>query len=196
MPHSEADQVKGATDRHKGRVLLEIARESVEHAVLGTPETEQDEGWLWEPGATFVTLRYHGQLRGCLGTLKAREPLVKDLRHNARSVTSRDPRFPPLTPEELADTSVEVSLLSPLEEIPCESEEDAVRVLGGGHDGWFLTYQHCSGTFLPQVWESLPEPRDFLRRLKEKAGLAAGFWSPDVRLWRYTVSKWEEPAHG
>ena len=146
---------ESATDQHKGRVLLEIARESVEHAVLGTPETEHDEGWLWEPGATFVTLRCYGQLRGCLGTLKAREPLVEDLRHNARSVTSRDPRFPPLTPQELAETRVEVSLLSPLEEIPCESEDDAVRVLGDGHDGWYLTYQHHSGTFLPQVWGEL-----------------------------------------
>ena len=184
------------TDQHKGEVLLEIARESVEHAVLGTPETEYDERWLWEPGATFVTLRYRGQLRGCLGTLKASEPLVDDLRHNARSVTSRDPRFPPLTPQELAETRVEVSLLSALEEVPCESEDDAVRALGDGHDGWYLAYQHHSGTFLPQVWESLPEPREFLRRLKEKAGLAAGFWNPDVRLWRYTVSKWEEPSRG
>lgn len=174
----------------RGRVLLEIARESVEHAVLGTPETEYDEGWLWAPGATFVTLRRRGELRGCLGTLKAREPLIRDLRHNARAVTREDPRFPPLAADELPEISVEVSLLSPLEEVVCRSEKEAVRKLARGRDGWFLTYQSHSGTFLPQVWESLPRPRDFLRRLKEKAGLPVTFWDPEIRLWRYTVSKW------
>ena len=171
-------------------MLLEIARESVRHAVLGTPETEYDEPWLWEPGATFVTLRLRGQLRGCLGTLRANEPLVWDLRHNARAVTSQDPRFPPLSAEELAESRVEVSLLSPLEEIPCEAEDDALRELSRGRDGWFLSYRSCSGTFLPQVWESLSQPRQFLRRLKEKAGLPLDFWDPEIRLWRYTVSKW------
>ncbi len=107
------------TASEKGQVLLEIARESVEHAVLGTPEIERDDPWLWEAGATFVTLHHGGDLRGCLGTLEARQPLIQDLRHNARAATSRDPRFPPLTPAELPETSVEVSLLSPLEAVPC-----------------------------------------------------------------------------
>ncbi len=178
------------TDSEKGQVLLEIARESVEHAVLGTPEVGRDDPWLWEDGATFVTLRYRGALRGCLGTLEARKPLIQDLRHNARAATSRDPRFPPLTAAELTETTVEVSLLSPLEEVPCGSENEAVRLLGRGHDGWLLRYGHHSGTFLPQVWESLPGPRDFLCRLKEKAGLEMDFWDPEIQLWRYTVSKW------
>lgn len=175
----------------KGRVLLEIARESVEHAVLGTPETGYDESWLWEPGATFVTLRHRGELRGCLGTLRAREPLIWDLRHNARAVVSQDPRFAPLSAEELPEVGVEVSLLSPLEEVHVDSEDDAVRELSRGRDGWFLVYRDLSGTFLPQVWESLPRAREFLRRLKDKAGLPAAFWDPEVRLWRYTVSKWD-----
>jgi len=182
--------MRGPDGDEKGRVLLEIARESVEHAVLGTPETEYDDGWLWEPGATFVTLRHRGELRGCLGTLKASEPLIRDLRHNARAVTSEDPRFPPLAATELRETGVEVSLLSPLEEVPCATEADAVRELSRGRDGWYLVYRQHSGTFLPQVWESLPRPGDFLRRLKEKAGLPLGFWDREIRLWRYTVSKW------
>jgi AmmeMemoRadiSam system protein A len=179
---------------HKGRVLLEIAHESVAHAVLGTPETDYDEAWLWEPGATFVTLRHRGELRGCLGTLKAREPLIQDLRQNAHAVVAEDPRFPPLTAEELPETSVEVSLLSPLEEVPCGSEDDAVHLLSRGQDGWVLSYRSHSGTFLPQVWENLPGPRDFLRRLKEKAGLPAAFWDPEIRLYRYTVEKWGSPV--
>lgn len=187
MPTAEAQDV---TEAYKGEVLLEIARESVEHAVLGTAETDYDEPWLWRPGATFVTLRHRGALRGCLGTLKAREPLIRDLRHNAHAVTSRDPRFPPLVPEELPELTVEVSLLSPLEEVPCASEDDAVRKMSRDRNGWFLTFRQHSGTFLPQVWEDLSRPRDFLRRLKEKAGLPPDFWHPEIRMFRYGVSKW------
>lgn len=180
------------SDVDKGEVLLEIARESVRHAVLGTPETERDDDWLWQPGATFVTLHHRGVLRGCLGSLEARLPLIQDLRSNARAVTSRDPRFPPLTADELAETSVEVSLLSPLEPVECRSQQDALDRLAEGRDGWVLTWRDHTGTFLPQVWESLPEPREFFLRLKEKAGLAPGFWDPEVRLWRYSVAKWAE----
>lgn len=189
---SEAGVAEVVSDAEKGEILLEIARESVRHAVLGTPETERDDAWLWRPGATFVTLRARGALRGCLGSLEARLPLIQDLRSNARAVTSRDPRFPPLTADELSETSVEVSLLSPLEPVACGSEEDAVDRLARGRDGWVLTWRDHTGTFLPQVWESLPEPRDFLCRLKEKAGLAADFWHPEIRLWRYSVAKWAE----
>lgn len=178
------------TDVERGEILLEIARESVRHAVLGTAEIERDDPWLWRPGATFVTLHFRGALRGCLGSLEARLPLIQDLRSNARAAATRDPRFPPLTPEELPETDVEVSLLSPLEPVPCGSQQEAVRRLGEGHDGWVLAFREHSGTFLPQVWDSLPEPRDFLQRLKEKAGLPPDFWDPEIRLWRYSVEKW------
>lgn len=185
------------SDAEKGETLLAIARESVYHAVLGTPEAERDDAWLhhawlWQPGATFVTLRCRGVLRGCLGSLEASAPLIQDLRSNARAVTSRDPRFPPLTADELPETTVEVSLLSPLEPVACASPREAVERLARGHDGWVVTWGDHTGTFLPQVWESLPEPRDFLCRLLEKAGLAPDFWHPEVRLWRYSVAKWAE----
>lgn len=175
-----------------GRLLVAIARDSVSHAVLGSPEQTWNVPWLEKPGATFVTIRHHGALRGCLGSLEARLPLIDDVQKNARAAASRDPRFPPLTPDELADTEIEVSLLSPLEWVGVTSEEDAVEKLGQGRDGWVLEYQSHSGTFLPQVWDTLPKPRDFLRRLKEKAGLAPYFWSPEIRLWRYEVKKWRE----
>lgn len=190
-----ADQESNQDDG-RGQVLLAIARDSVSHAVLGTPEQEWSEPWLQAPGATFVTIRFRGHLRGCLGSLEARRPLIDDLRHNARAAASRDPRFPPLAPEELPETEVEVSLLSPLEPIPVASEEEAVEKLGEGRYGWVLDFGVRSGTFLPQVWESLPEPRDFLRRLKEKAGLGATFWHPEVELRRYSVVKWRESDQG
>lgn len=180
------------TAAEKGEILLDIARESVRHAVLGTPETEHDDPWLWQPGATFVTLRHQGALRGCLGSLEAREPLIRDLRSNAHAAATRDPRFSPLTAEELPETDVEVSLLSPLEPVACETQQEALRRLAAGRDGWVLSFREHSGTFLPQVWEALPEPREFLARLREKAGLPPDFWDPEVRLWRYSVEKWGE----
>lgn len=176
----------------KGRILLEIARENVRHAVLGTPELPREEAWLLEPGATFVTVRHRGNLRGCLGSLEARQPLLEDLRHNARAAATRDPRFPPLEPEELDDVRVEVSLLSPLERVPAASEVEALAAIARDRVGWVLEVGRQKGTFLPQVWDALPEPRDFFRQLKLKAGLSADFWSRDVKLWRYDVHKWVE----
>ena len=180
-----------------GRILLEIARETVEHAVRRTPEPPcrhdpADHPWLFEPGATFVTLRADGRLRGCLGTLEARRPLIEDLRHNAEAVVAKDPRFSPVSRRELSRIRIEVSLLSPLEEVEVGSEAAALDHLARGRDGWWLSYSDRSSTFLPQVWEVLPTPREFLERLREKAGLAPHFWDPDVRLWRYTVRKWCE----
>lgn len=181
---------KSPDDHHQGLVLLEIAKESIAHEVLGTPETDHPEPWLHDLGATFVTLRIADALRGCLGSLQAHRPLLVDLRENARAAASRDPRFAPLTPAEWPNTVVEVSLLSPLAEVPCHSENDAIRHLSQGRDGWYLTLGQRSGTFLPQVWDSLPEPANFLHHLKEKAGLATASWDPSIRLWRYTVRKW------
>lgn len=174
----------------KGEILLEIAREAVCAEVLGTPLGDWDEPWLREPGATFVTLKRRGELRGCLGTMIAEKPLLLDLRHNARAVVARDPRFLPVTPRELPETTVEVSLLSPLEPVPCATEAQALAALGNERCGYFIEHETSSGTFLPQVWESLPEPVAFWRRLKEKAGLDPDFWDPTIRLWRYRVEKW------
>jgi len=174
----------------KGEILLEIARETICAAVLGTPLGEWDEPWLDEPGATFVTIKRRGELRGCLGTMVAERPLLQDLRHNAQAVVARDPRFAPLTPEELPETTVEVSLLSPLEPVPCATETEALVALSKERCGYFLEHGSRSGTFLPQVWESLPEPAGFWRRLKEKAGLDPDFWDSEIHLWRYRVDKW------
>lgn len=185
----------------RGRRLLDIARREIIRAVGGAnrevpvdaAEVEAEEGWLSEPGATFVTVRRRdGELRGCVGTLEAQRPLIEDLRHNARAAVLHDPRFEPVRGSELDAVEIEVSLLSPLESVPCASEADAVAQLRPGRDGVVLEHRSQRGTFLPQVWESLPRPEAFLARLKEKIGLDAGFWHPDVRLFRYTVSKWRQ----
>ena len=104
----------------------------------------------------------------------------------------RDPRFAPLGEQELARTRVEVSLLTPAEPFPVASEADALARLRPGIDGLILSYGSQRATFLPQVWESLPDPRQFVAELKRKAGLPAAFWHQEVILARYGVRKWKE----
>ena len=178
----------------RGKILLRIARAALAQALSGAqPAAIPDEPWLREPGATFVTLRrLDGELRGCVGSIEAHRPLAEDVAHNAVAAAFHDSRFPPLAPRELAEVSLEVSLLSSPEALPAPSEAEALRLLRPGVDGVILEYLGRRGTFLPQVWEQLPDPRDFLDHLATKAGLPRGFWAPEVRLSRYTVLKWEE----
>jgi AmmeMemoRadiSam system protein A len=176
----------------RGDILLAIARESLAAALgLGT-ESFRDEPWLHEPGATFVTLRRLGDLRGCVGSIQPYRPLLDDVRNNARAAAFSDTRFPPVRPDEYPELSVEVSLLSPCEPLQAGSQEEALARLRPEVDGVVFEFQGRRSTFLPQVWEQLPDPRDFLAQLKRKAGLPPSFWHPDVRLWRYTVMKWAE----
>jgi AmmeMemoRadiSam system protein A len=178
----------------RGDILLAIARESLAAALdLGT-EASRDEPWLHEPGATFVTLRRLGALRGCVGSLQPYRPLLDDVRRNARASAFSDTRFPPVRHDEFPELSVEVSLLSPCEPLEAGSQEEALARLRPGVDGIVFEFQGRRSTFLPQVWEQLPDPGDFLAQLKRKAGLPPAFWHPDVKLCRYTVTKWAEPS--
>lgn len=148
--------------------------------------------WLREEGASFVTLRRGGELRGCIGTIKFHRSLYEDVRSNAEAAAFRDSRFSPLREDELAGVDVEVSVLSPLEAMSVESEEDLLEQLRPNVDGLVIKCEGCRGTFLPQVWRSLPEPVDFVRQIKVKAGLAEDFWSPEMKVWRYVVTSWKE----
>lgn len=176
----------------RGTTLLAIARGTIARS-LGEPAPEyEDDPWLTEPGASFVTLTRHGELRGCIGSLMAERPLRQDIESNALAAAFRDPRFPPVAAREYADIAVEVSVLSALEPIAFESEAQLLTLLRPGVDGVLLEYSTRRSTFLPQVWEQLPEPREFLANLKRKAGLHTDFWADDIRLSRYTVTKWSE----
>lgn len=184
------DETSGITEK-RGQLLVQIARQAVFEVVAGeTFEPLEAEPWLRRHGATFVTLRRGGELRGCVGSLEARLPLLEDLRENACSAALRDPRFVPLSVAELDDLEVEVSLLSALSPIEGSSEREVLENLRPGVDGVVLQYLDQRGTYLPQVWEALPDPVEFLARLKQKVGLEADFWDPEMRFWRYTVSKW------
>jgi AmmeMemoRadiSam system protein A len=176
-----------------GRALLIRARNAIAEE-LGLPgEPEPEAAALTEPGAVFVTLTHNGELRGCIGSLEAWRPLEADVRSNAKAAAFSDPRFPPLSAAELPTTRVEVSLLTPPTPIRFVDEDDAIRQLRPGLDGVTLECSGHRGTFLPQVWDNLPERRMFLSHLKRKAGLPANYWVPGIKLSRYEVQKWKEP---
>ena len=175
-----------------GEVLLPIARAAIARELGFERNAPEDEAWLREPGATFVTLTQGEALRGCIGTLQAHRALGEDVRQNAVAAAFRDPRFKPLTATEFDGVEVEVSLLSALESLRFTDERDALQQLRIGVDGVIFQYGHHKSTFLPQVWRDFTEPAEFMAHLKYKAGLPPDFWGPDVKVSRYTVIKWRE----
>lgn len=179
-------------DIDRGAVLLPIARAAIARRFGLWFDIDEAIDFLAEPGACFVTLTQSGKLRGCIGSLEARRPLVDDVKANALAAAFKDPRFAPLSSSEFNVTQIEVSLLSPLSRIEVRDEEHAAAQLEPGVDGIVLECGARRGTFLPQVWENLREPRSFLTELKRKAGLPADFWSGEMRLYRYRVEKWCE----
>jgi len=210
----------------RGRVLLPIARAAISHALRVPFIADESAPWLTEHGACFVTLTQLGELRGCIGSLQAHQPLLADVKSNAVSAAMRDPRFLPLGADELDITTVEISLLSPATAMDVRDEADALAQLRPGIDGIIFEYSppdtllaepaacgrgglatipapkgfappshdrhRYRSTFLPQVWESLAQPRQFLSMLRRKAGLPDDFWAEGVKLSRYSVTKWSE----
>lgn len=140
---------------------------------------------LGEPGACFVTLLKDGQLRGCIGTLEAHQSLGQDIIDNARRAAFSDPRFAPVSETELARLTLEVSVLTEPVALEVADENSLLASLRPGEDGLIVEYGGRRATFLPSVWEQLPEPRQFVAALKRKAGLAAELDAGMMRWWRY-----------
>lgn len=176
----------------RGNILLALARAAIAREFGQKNLSVYDDAWLHEFGACFVTLHQHGELRGCIGSLEPRRTLLDDIEGNARAAAFSDQRFTPLTAAELDTIAIEVSLLSPLKTLQYSDEADALAQLRPGIDGVVLECGYQRATFLPQVWEQLPTPREFLTHLKVKAGLSANFWANDLILQRYTVTKFSE----
>lgn len=186
-------------DRHDlpGADLLRLARDSIAYGLdhdkpvpvdlAGLPED------LMEPTATFTTLRLDKKLRGCCGTLEAAHPLVMDVANSAFQAAFRDRRFQPLARDEFGRIRLEVSVLSPLEVMSVASEADLLHCLEPGTDGLVIVEGARRATFLPKVWESLPEPRQFLAALRTKCGLPDDYWSERLRFFRYRTSLYAEP---
>jgi AmmeMemoRadiSam system protein A len=176
--------------------LLGIARASIRHGLEhGSPlqvDPSRFSPRLREPGACFVTLRRSGRLRGCVGSLDATRALVEDVAHNAFASAFRDSRFQPLTEEEeRAGLDLHLSILTPPEPLPCQSEAELLSKLQPGIDGLILQDGPHRATFLPSVWESLTEPKKFLAELKRKAGLSENHWSDGIRFQRYRAESVE-----
>jgi len=177
-----------------GHILLTLARTAIAARLgLDTPEPQippDISALLQQPAATFVTLHLHGCLRGCIGTLEAYRPLAEDVQANALAAAFSDPRFPALSRSEYKPLKIEVSLLSAQQPLVFDSEAEALAKLKPGTDGIVLRYKNHRSTFLPQVWEQLPEPAQLMAHLKMKAGLPAEFWSNELSLNRYSVTKY------
>jgi AmmeMemoRadiSam system protein A len=170
----------GALTDEEKRALLFVARRALTHAVTmgGRPnlDTSNLPQGLLAPGCCFVTLTNQGRLRGCIGNLAADGPLWDAAVRNACSAASRDTRFPPVTPEELEEIAIEVSVLSPAEPLAFDSPEDLLAKLKPHTDGVILQIANRCAVYLPQVWEKLPDKELFLDSLAVKAGCAPAAW--------------------
>ncbi len=169
---------------NKGEILLPIARASIADVFGQVYEVAEDAIWLQEQAACFVTLTQQGRLRGCIGSIEAHRSLLEDIKHNAKAAAFNDPRFSPLVSNELNDTEVEVSLLSAMQALDFSDEQEAQSQLQPGIDGVVFEFGHYRSTFLPQVWEQLPDVDMFMSHLKHKAGLTPDFWADQVKLFR------------
>jgi AmmeMemoRadiSam system protein A len=176
-----------------GALLLTLARGSIAERFGGPPpERPQGAGWLEVHGAAFVTLTLDDELRGCVGSAQARRPLFEDVIDNARAAAFSDPRFTPLTAGELARTRLEVSVLSALEKLEVETEEQLLALLRPGVDGLQLSWGPHRGLFIPEMWHQVPDPRRFLWYLKRKAGLPPDGWTSGTRVHRFTAQLFTE----
>jgi AmmeMemoRadiSam system protein B/AmmeMemoRadiSam system protein A len=182
----------GPGHRHRAAVVTGLARAAVASLFGGpAPRRPDGEGWLDAPRACFVSLHADGALRGCIGALEPRASLFDELVRCARAAAAEDPRFDPVSAEELPAVDFEVSVLSPLEPLPAGDEAEALARLRPGLDGLLLAAGGRRATFIPAMWEQLPDPADFLSHLRAKAGLPDR-WLPDTRLWRFTAERYQE----
>lgn len=176
--------------------LLDIARRSIAHGLTyHRPLAIEDKDIpdeLRRMAATFVTLEIDGTLRGCIGTLEARRPLVEDVAENAYTAAFHDLRFPPLTADELPLLEIRISVLSEPKETVVRSEAELLAKLRPGVDGLVLQDGVRRVTFLPSVWQALPDPRRFVEQLKQKAGWRRGHWSREMKVFLYQTEQFGE----
>jgi AmmeMemoRadiSam system protein A len=175
-------------------LLSSLAWQSIRHGLdVGAPvavDYENTAPELLEDGACFVTLEHNRQLRGCIGSVRANRALAEDVATNAYAAAFRDPRFNHLEEEEFAKLKIEISVLSTPRTLKVTSENELIEMLIPGVDGIILSLGVLQGTFLPAVWEKLPQPKDFIRELKRKAGFAPDYWSENIVIERYTTESW------
>jgi AmmeMemoRadiSam system protein A len=184
------------TDAEK-KYLLQVARNAIETAVNHGKHIKAESNSLTpallENGASFVTLTRRGDLRGCIGALEAYQPLVDDVIEHAVSAALNDPRFYPVQQHELSEIHIEISRLTPPQPLPYKTTEELPHIIRPHIDGVILNYNGRRATFLPQVWEQLPDPDDFLSHLCSKMGVSSSTWKTkhmDVLI--YEVEEFHE----
>lgn len=182
--------------RHR-EMLLKAARQTLESfARRGKPPKLDETSFpqaLRGHGASFVTLQQDGHLCGCIGSLTAHQPLVRDVTENTVKASSADPRFAPVTAEEVPSLRLKIAVLSPSAPMTFSGEADLLSQLTPHRDGLILRDGAKRGVFLPMVWDSLPDPADFLSALKVKAGLPKDHWGDTMELHRFCAESFAEP---
>ncbi|CAH1553910.1 AmmeMemoRadiSam system protein A [Vibrio rotiferianus] len=177
--------------------LFNIACDAIRCRFAGQPATPPSLGEclprLREAGASFVTLKVNGELQGCIGTIVAHQPLALDVHDKALASAFQDPRFTPLSKKQLSSLSVEVSVLSLPEVLVVASEQALLGYLATHKVGLILSCRQRRALFLPQVWEQLPNPIDFVRHLKHKAGWSESFWDDEMEVKTFVVDSIEGP---
>ena len=171
--------------------LLNIAHQSIEHGLkngecLKVNEVEYPAA-LQQPHGAFTTLKFNGALRGCKGSIEVRLPLVSAVASSAYLSAFNDIRFPPLQPYEFTQLKISLSVLSPKEKLSFISEEELIEQIQPGIDGLVLEYNGQKGTLLPSVWKTIPDTREFLFIVKQKAGFDRDFWAESIQAYRYTT---------
>jgi uncharacterized protein len=178
-------------------ILLKLARQAMESAVRGARLESIDlEGLpesLRQLGASFVTLTSEGELRGCIGALEPQTALAEDVREHAIAAAQQDFRFPPVQPNELPKINIEISRLSMAQDLDYGSVQDLINRLRPHVDGVIISDGWNRATFLPQVWEKLPDPETFLSHLCMKMGASPDLWRrKKLRIQVYQVEEFHE----
>lgn len=179
------------------KTLLKIARDAISakanHQQIAPIETYAPGPMLLADGASFVTLSKEGHLRGCIGSLEASQSLAQDVQERAIQAAFEDPRFPAVQTSELPFIKLEISHVSPAKPLPYEKPADLPKLLKPYRDGVILKSGYRRATFLPQVWEQLPKPEDFLSHLCQKMGMPGNYWQTTLmEVFIYSVEAFEE----
>lgn len=174
--------------------MLTLARQAIQtHWSPGNAQVASNLAHGDQNPGCFVTLRKYGELRGCIGTLEQEMPLQQSIAYFARAAAFQDPRFPPLTKEELTDCVISISLLSERDPIPAGSKEELLAAITPFTDGVWLSDGYHRATFLPAVWRELPDKNDFIQHLLRKGGWSPQGWPAQMKAWRYQSIEFSEP---
>jgi AmmeMemoRadiSam system protein B/AmmeMemoRadiSam system protein A len=199
-PSMENENITNRLNEKQGQILLKLARKTISEE-LGikskreqtSPASDLEDKGLQKRSGTFVTLKIRNQLRGCIGNLDASEPIMEGVKRSAINAAFNDFRFSPLTAKEFDKVEIEISILSEPEPLEYKDGNDLIKKLRPHVDGVIIRKGHASATFLPQVWEQLTRPEDFLSHLCTKAGLPSDSWkNSKLEVLTYNVQYFEE----